>query len=144
MSNSFGPRSKHHRATLHSDLIEIVDEGIETIDFSILCGNRSRADQEAAYPKYTKVRWPGSRHNQSGGDFDKSDAFDAMPYPIEWPDPATDHPLEFIRKMRRIYDMAERFLSIAAGKSITLRWGGMFRGFRSIAADAPHFERDRG
>jgi len=134
----FGTHSKKERATLHVDLQAVFDAAIERTDFTILQGNRNKVDQEAAFEAgHSRLRWPGSKHNQSEGDFDKSDAGDIMPYPIEWPDKRNDHPLEYIRKMMRIFELQRIIFEEAERLGVQLKWGGMFQSL----FDAPHVER---
>ena len=65
------------RKTLHPDLQALVDEAIDYIDFSLVCGYRNRVDQEEAFKTgHSKAPWPQSKHNRL-----PSDAFDFMPYP---------------------------------------------------------------
>jgi len=56
-------------------LQKICNEGINYVDFSILYGHRNKKDQNSRYPKYTKLRWPNSRHNKF-----PSRAIDVAPY----------------------------------------------------------------
>ena len=149
MKPSFGKQSLKHRATLHGDLIRIVDTVMEesTIkeDFAIICGLRNERNQELAYEKgMSWVHYPGSCHNGSyneNGEWnsDISDAMDLVPYPVEWPNKDRDPPHEYARKMKRFYSLAERVLSKAHELGIELEWGGMFK----KCFDAPHFQRKR-
>lgn len=133
----FGRQSSRERETLHSNLVLVLDRAILRVDFSILQGNRSKADQEAAFDSGASgVHWPNSKHNQSDGDFDKSDAADIMPYPVEWPDRKHDHPLEYIRKLAKILELQTVIFEEAAAINVDLRWGGMFKSL----FDTPHIE----
>ena len=149
MKPSFGPKSRKHRATLHGDLILVLDavmeESTEEEDFAIICGLRNKQDQELAYEAgASKVHYPESWHNgtfEEGGKWnpDISDAGDIVPYPIEWPDKKTDPPHEYARKMKRFYNLAERVLAKAVELGVELEWGGMFK----WTFDGSHFQRKR-
>jgi len=102
------------------------------IDVTILCGHRGKTAQEKAFADGTsKAKWDKSKHNRI-----PSDAVDAMPCPIEWPQD-TDTRREYVRKMGRIYFMAGVVLAVAFALKIPMRWGGHFKSF----FDGPHFER---
>lgn len=138
----FGRGSSRERETLHSDLVLVLDRAILRIDFSILQGNRSKADQEAAFEVGASgVHWPNSKHNQSDGDFDMSNAADIMPYydaepHIRWPDRKHDHPLEYIRKLAKVLELQTVIFEEAGAIGVDLRWGGMFKSL----FDTPHVE----
>ena len=146
----FGKRSLAHIATLHPDLkivlIELMNETTRSSDdFAVICGLRNKEDQEHAYAtKKSNAPFPKSYHNGSYDEdgawmSDVSDAFDAIPYPIEWPDKKTDSPHEYIRKMARIWKLAERIMTKAHELGIELEWGGMFKSW----FDGPHYQRVR-
>jgi peptidoglycan L-alanyl-D-glutamate endopeptidase CwlK len=78
---AFGKRSRENRASIDQRLKRVVDRAIQQTDFAVLCGHRTQAAQDAAYPTYSKVRWPHSRHNSS-----PSQAVDVAPWPINWKD----------------------------------------------------------
>jgi len=102
------------------------------MDVTILCGHRGKAAQEKAFADGTsKAKWDKSKHNGI-----PSDAVDAMPCPIEWPQD-TDTRREYVRKMGRIYFMAGVVLAVAFALKVPMRWGGHFKSF----FDGPHFER---
>lgn len=134
----FGHHSKRERQSLHSELKQVMDATIKRTDFTIVQGNRSKEKQEEAFESgHSHVHWPNSKHNQSEGDFDMSDAADIMPYPIEWPDKEHDRPIEYIHKLKRILDLQAIVFEEAAKMGIALRWGGMFQKL----FDSPHIER---
>lgn len=145
----FGPQSQKHRATLHGDLILVLDavmfEATNEEDFAIIDGLRNEAMQMLAYNNgKSKSKYPQSHHNGSldaeyNLDKDISDAADVVPYPFEWPDRRNDAPHEYVRKMKRFYDLAYRILKKADELGIALEWGGMFKSF----FDGPHFQRRR-
>ena len=152
----FSEKSLHHRATLHKELIRVLnavmEESTEEQDFAIICGLRNEADQNLAYANgNSKKQYPKSHHNgtfvyvralnekyNQEWDYGISDAVDVVPYPVEWPDKKNDTPYEYIRKMTRFYELASRIMYKAQEMRIKLQWGGMFASF-----DGPHFQRKR-
>lgn len=78
----FGAGSMKQRATLHPELVVILDHALAAgiIDFAIIEGHRGRAAQNAAADRgLSQVRWPKGKHNQL-----PSMAADLAPYPIDW------------------------------------------------------------
>lgn len=145
----FGPQSRKHRATLHGDLIKVLDavmaEATDEEDFAIIDGLRSEEKQAQAFAAGKSERpYPRSYHNGSTNEDDSwnpniSDAVDIAPYPFEWPNKRIDSPYEYVRKKMRFYDLAYRILKKADELGIALEWGGMFKSF----FDGPHFQRKR-
>ena len=145
----FGPKSAERLATAHPDLQTVFNavmkESTKEEDFTIICGLRNETAQERAlWNHQSYVSYPKSFHNGSkdpNGKWDPkiSDAIDAAPYPIEWPDKKKDTPYEYVRKMMRFYNLAMRVLRKAEELNIEIEWGGMFEGF----FDGPHFQRVR-
>ena len=127
-------RSREAIDTLAPGLQILVHDVRDQMNIAVLCGNRNQADQSKAFADgKSQLAWPHSKHNQSDGNIDKSDAVDVMPYPVVWPD--KDDPLQYVKAMKDIYTMAELFLNAAAGRRIPILWGGFFSFF-----DAGHFE----
>ena len=84
MSHKFGKRSSINLRQCHPDLQEILQEAIKYIDFSVICGHRSKADQDAAYHSGRSTKkFPDSKHNEF-----PSIAVDVAPYNggIDWND----------------------------------------------------------
>lgn len=132
---SYGRTSRGRLDTVDPRLIRIFEEAIKHRDISIVCGVRSKADQDAAYPKFSKVKWPNSKHNltpeqEAAGELCK--AVDAVPYPTMWSDIAELKELGFF------------ILGIAAGMGIPLTWGSDWDGDHDLDdqtfIDYPHFE----
>ena len=145
----FGPISKKRLATAHADLQTVfnavMNESTEEEDFAITCSLRDEAAQAKAYAiGASHVEYPKSFHNGSIApdetwDEEVSDAIDAVPYPIEWPDEFNDSPYEYVRKMARFYNLAVRILRKAEELGIEIKWGGTFKRF----FDGPHYQRKR-
>jgi hypothetical protein len=122
----FGRASLERLETCHPHLQLICRMLANYQDTSILCGHRGRAAQNAAYPKYSKVQWPNSKHNSN-----PSVAVDISPWPINWED------------VGRFRVQAGRFIQIADMLEIPVRWGGDFNGdglTNDRFIDLPHFE----
>jgi peptidoglycan L-alanyl-D-glutamate endopeptidase CwlK len=77
---NFSDRSEQKLATCHPDLQLLCRTVIQAFDFTILCGWRGEAEQNAAYPKYTKVKFPNSKHNNMKDGKPYSLAVDVIPY----------------------------------------------------------------
>jgi len=129
---SYSLQSQTRLKSCHHDIQKVFDIVIKIIDIKILCGHRGEALQEKAFDEGTsKAKWGKSKHNKI-----PSDAVDAMPYPVEWPQD-TDTLKEYVRKMGRIYFMAGVVTAVAFVLRVPMRWGGHFKSF----FDGPHFER---
>jgi hypothetical protein len=116
----FGKTSTARLATCHPKLQEIMNEAIKRTDFSILCGHRSKEDQDAAVKAgNSKAVWPKSRHNST-----PSMAVDVAPYPLNW------------ENAKAFMDLAKVIKEVAKEKGIAIRWGGDFK----TLVDLPHIE----
>ena len=127
---SFGKTSLVRLGELDSRLQDVLQEVIKHFDFSITCGHRGQAEQDALYdakPQRTKVRWPNSKHNPK-----PSLAVDIVPYPVNYTD------------RERFTYLAGMVMGIAKVKGIGLRWGGDWDKDTELNDndfdDLPHFE----
>ena len=78
----YGKSSTARLATCHPDLQRLFNELIKDWDISILCGHRSKEDQNAAVRAgNSKTVWPNSKHNST-----PSKGIDAALYPVDWND----------------------------------------------------------
>lgn len=78
----YGRSSRERLATCHPKLQALFNELIKDWDISIICGERSEEDQNAAVAAgNSKTVYPNSKHNTS-----PSIAVDAALYPIDWND----------------------------------------------------------
>lgn len=111
----FGKRSLERLGTCHPSIKYVLQAAIHHYDFTIICGHRSKAEQDAAYysnPQRSQVKWPNSRHN-----IFPSQAVDIAPwYP-------TEPHIRWDRKYEFIY-LAGIIVGIADEKGVPLRWGG--------------------
>lgn len=79
---TFGTASKANLATCHPDLQRLLNKAIQYVDFSVTCGHRTKADQDAAVAAgNSQTPWPTSKHNSM-----PSRAVDVAPYPLDWSD----------------------------------------------------------
>lgn len=116
----FSKRSLERLSTCHPDLQRLMHAVIERFDIAVLCGHRTREEQERAYRRgFSKARFGQSKHNAM-----PSLAVDVAPYPIDWND------------LDRFHEMARIVKEEAARLGIQIRWGGDFNSF----FDGPHFE----
>lgn len=122
----FSLSSKQRLATCHADIRKVCEQLIKTYDFSVMCGHRSKAEQDAAYKAgNSKVRFPNSAHNKL-----PSLAVDIVPYPVDWND------------IGRFKELAAAFFAVAnllkEREEITheFEWGGHWYTLK----DYPHFE----
>lgn len=76
--NHFSETSKEKLKTCHRDLQTLFAHVIQDYDCTIICGERNRADQEAAFNAgNSKLHYPQSKHNTH-----PSLAVDVAPYEI--------------------------------------------------------------
>ena len=103
-------RSKKVWDTLDPRLQAMLNELLIRMDVSLTSGHRSESEQNALYPKFTKVKWPDSKHNTL-----PSLAVDVQPYPL----PTNKHEL-----WAALGYMAGLATLIAERQGTHLRWGG--------------------
>lgn len=138
-----GHNSMARLNTCHQDLITLfleVDRRLQRIglDHTILCGHRTKEEQDKAYPQFSKVQWPNSRHNSY-----PSEAVDAGPYfpeirNVDWTDAAA-----FARYAGYVVAVADE-LYFAGKIGHRVKWGGDWdmdgRTKDHSFVDSPHFE----
>ena len=111
----WGSRSLAVREQLTSNLQWVMDTLLEEVgDISLVCGHRNEQEQNALYPKYSKVKWPNGKHNSM-----PSRAVDFQPYPY----PAKKEVL-----WASLAYYAGRAIEIGQRRDIKLRWGGDWNG----------------
>ena len=71
----FSKTSKRRLKTCDPKLQRIANKAIQYVDFSVITGHRNKHAQNKLYPRYTKVKWPYSKHNSY-----PSQAIDIAPY----------------------------------------------------------------
>lgn len=135
----FGKTSKERLATCHPDLQLILNTAIKTVDCSIFCGHRNKANQNKAFDAgLSQVKWPDSKHNVF-----PSLAVDCGPYFPELRNTDWEDYKAFAVFAGYCMRIADELLE---KELIThrLRWGGDWDGDGRTAdesfVDLPHFE----
>jgi len=109
----FSERSQARLAECDTRLQSVFTEVIKHFDCIVLCGHRSKVDQDAAVKAGTsQTPWPASKHNKR-----PSLAVDVAPFerpaaPVNWQD------------RERMTFFAGFVLGVAELKGVPLRWGG--------------------
>ncbi len=129
--------SRERLETCCPELRTIFHSLISRHDHSILCGARSREEQETAFREgRSKLHFGESKHNVGPGTVrDLSDAIDAAPYlpglSIPWPPPiplneqiTASFVIKYSKRLGLFYVFAGRVLQLAEEHEIALRWGG--------------------
>ena len=107
---NFSKSSADRLSTCDSRLQQVCNDAIEILDFTVLCGNRSKVDQDLAVAQgKSRTPYPTSKHNTL-----PSRAVDIAPYPIDWND------------IERFKALNEVMQSCAEKRGIKLNWGGNF------------------
>ena len=116
----FSARSRANLSTCHPDIQRVLEAAIKRVDFAVICGHRSMAEQNRCYQeKASEHQWPNSRHNSL-----PSQAVDCAPVPIDWDD------------IQGFRDMAKVILEVAKEVGVELQWGGDWFTFK----DFVHFQ----
>jgi len=136
---AFSKTSKGRLATCHPDLQLIFNTAIKTVDCSVFCGHRSKANQNKAFDNgLSQVQYPNSKHNSF-----PSMATDGGPYFIELKNTDWEDHKAFAVFAGYLLRIADELLE---KKEIThrLRWGGDWDGDGRTSdetfVDLPHFE----
>jgi hypothetical protein len=124
----FGKRSRTNLMTCDRRLQDLLGYVVEHFDCAVICGHRTREEQEKAFREgRSKARFGRSRHNTL-----PSKAVDVVPWPLDWSD------------RERFHHFAGFVLGVAATKGIDLRWGGDWDRDTEVQENAfddlPHFE----
>lgn len=120
MNYQWGKRSLEVRATLHPDLIRLVDAMLEDMDITLIVGHRGKEDQDKACAAgLSHTPWPTSLHNCS-----PSRAIDCSPFPVKWND------IDGFKKMGALAKQKAQELGIK------IRYGGDF----TTLSDFDHIE----
>jgi len=127
----FSVKSKERLLSCDSDLQKIFNEVIRHFDCVVICGYRSKEEQDEAYRTgKSKLQWPDGKHNTK-----PSLAVDVAPCinsKIDWNDRQT------------FYYFGGFVLGVASQMGIKLRYGGDWNGNNDLKDqtffDLPHFE----
>lgn len=125
---TFSDLSARRLATCDERLQKLLREAIKQVDFTVLCGHRTREEQEDAFRTGGSTRqWPNSKHNLT-----PSMAVDIAPFPVDWNDTA---------RFARLYGYIER---IAEEQGAHIKWGAdwnsNWRTKDERLIDMPHIE----
>jgi peptidoglycan L-alanyl-D-glutamate endopeptidase CwlK len=132
----FSAKSLKMLATCHPDIQKVMHEAIKHIDFTIIYGERSVAEQFKLFKigrKLVKGQWvvvgkvvtnmdgtiKRGKHN-----FSPSKAIDIGPYPLDWND------------IQAFKDLAVVIKKAMVTVGVQLQWGGDWKNF----IDFPHYE----
>lgn len=126
---SFGAKSLKKLNTCHPDIIKVMNEAIKHMDFTVLYGTRTVAEQQALYAQgRTK---PGAIVTNKDGVNKKSKhnylpslAIDIAPWPIDWND------------IERFKELSEVVKKAAKDMGVAIQWGGDWETLK----DWPHWE----
>lgn len=123
---NFSKTSEARLSTCHPDLQAVCRELIKQYDFSVLCGHRGKAEQNAAFEAgNSQLIYPQSAHNKK-----PSQAVDIAPYPIEWGN---------LSRFREMWQRFEAVANVLRGRGEIesyFKWGGDWTSFK----DYPHIE----
>lgn len=130
---TFGRTSRERLETCHVDLQRVLHEVIKHYDCSVLCGHRTRQEQELKFSmQLSKVEWPNSKHNAV-----PSLAVDVVPWYVDSPHIRWSEREDFTL-------LAGHILGIGAHLGVELLWGGNWaRDFilgQNDFDDMPHYQ----
>jgi len=124
---TFSKKSHEKLSTCVPSLQLLAEEAIDITDFSVICGHRTKEEQERAREEgQSKLSWPLSKHNRW-----PSRAIDVAPWPLDWED------------SEGFCYLAGIFMALARVHKISLRWGGAWNGSLNEPGqldDLGHFE----
>lgn len=122
----FSKRSKSNLITCHPDIIKVCRELIKFYDFSVICGERDKEEQNRAYlERKTNVQYPNSKHNSK-----PSLAVDLVPYPVDWTN------LYRFKEMWIRFDTLAKYMKECGKIDSEFIWGGDWNTLK----DYPHIE----
>ena len=126
MGYKFGKRSLRNMIGIDKSLRRVLFTALKfgVIDFTVICGLRSQAEQDRLYAQGRTepgpiVTWTRNSKHITG------DAVDIVPHPLDW----EDH--------NAFYKLAGVIKSAAVLEGVELKWGGDWK-----SKDLPHFELD--
>ncbi len=122
----FSKTSEKRLQTCHPDIVAVCRELIKQYDFAVLCGHRTKAEQNKAFENgNSRLIYPQSAHNQT-----PSHAVDIAPYPIDWGN------LMRFREMWHRFDALANLMRERGEIESEFEWGGEWNSFK----DYPHIE----
>ena len=134
--NNFSEISKQRLITCHRDLRTLFAHVIQEFDCTIVCGHRSREDQDRAFAEgKSKLKYPNSKHNKI-----PSEAVDAAPYEKTHIDWSKSQMLFFAGYVKGVADRLYRTGVINHRIRLGADWNENNDIDDEIFLDAPHFE----
>lgn len=129
----FSSTSTRRLETVDPDLSRLFAEVVKRRDCTILCGVRSKTEQDLAVSSgRSKMTWPNSKHNVLNPD-DLARAVDVAPYfanqnhSIVWPTAAKTK-IVYAKECGLYYNFAGYVQAVADRMGIRVRWGGDWNG----------------
>ena len=123
---SFSKTSEKRLQTCHPDIVAVCRELIKQYDFAVLCGHRTKAEQNKAFENgNSRLIYPQSAHNKT-----PSHAVDIAPYPIDWGN------LMRFREMWHRFDALASLMRERGEIESEFEWGGEWNSLK----DYPHIE----
>lgn len=131
---NFSTKSLERLRTCHRDLQNLLQEVIQYVDFSVMCGHRGQEEQDKAFNEgRSKVQYPHGKHNTL-----PSLAVDIYPYPYNWDKPNSPE------NIKKLYHLQGIVKGIAWELGVKIRWGGDWDSdgdlFDQNFYDLPHIE----
>lgn len=131
-----GATSNAKLDTCHPDLQRLIRAVAERVNFTILCGHRTKEDQDTAVVEgKSKTAWPNSKHNTS-----PSQAVDIWPYVpeagLDWKDiPAGARLMGYVNAVAD-----EMGIKIRLGMDWDMDWHSAGKDLGENFYDGPHVE----
>lgn len=138
---SFSKKSLSKVRTCHIDIQKVCFEAIKIYDFKVLCGWRSKSEQDEAYGAgASKLQWPNSKHNATKvihgvALISNSYAIDIAPYFLKKPHIRWNDEFAFIY-------LAGHMMAIASMLGVKLRYGGCWKQDKDITFNKEHYLHD--
>lgn len=122
---SFSNSSLQVLDTCHHSLQELFLKVVQTYDCQALVGARSEAEEQKAIDTgHSKLKNPMESKHVIGPGRPLSEALDAAPFPVIWPEINMQRLGEYVHTVGRFYHFAGYVLSVASELHIPIRWGG--------------------
>lgn len=133
-----GFRSRQNLEGVHPKLVAVIERALEISkqDFMVICGVRTKAQQQALYDQGRKTPGPivtwtlNSRHLPAKDGF--GHAVDIVPSPVDWND------------LKKFDAIADAMMTAAKELKLNLRWGADWdadgKRRERGEGDNPHFE----
>jgi peptidoglycan L-alanyl-D-glutamate endopeptidase CwlK len=132
---NFSQRSLDNLENVHPDLVTLMHESIKEFDFTVICGQRTQAQQQELY-KQGRTK-PGKKVTNIDGikkkskhNYSPSLAVDIVPFPIDWND------LKRFKALSVVVLRVAKELKAKGLISSDIEWGGNFRSL----VDYPHYQ----